>query len=396
MATPHLRGTLRSPVDGAFARMQETTYDVIVVGAGFAGVACAHALARHGVRVCVIDRKRDLGERLHTTGILVAEALLHPCLAGLPAPFARAVPHARLYAPNHRSLLLAAPGYRFYTTDTPALMRWLGEGLVDHGIALRLGTPFRDAVRDGEHWRLPGIGRARWLVGADGATSRVAARLGVGQVNDWLYGVEHEFDGVALREPDALHCFVSKQYAPGYIGWVAQTPTGVQAGLARRHLPGSTTVPDIDGFLRHTAAMTGLPASPRPSSIRAGVIPCGGPIHPRQREGLMLAGDAAGMVSPVTAGGIHAGLRHGSAVGEAIAHRLHHPGDGDLRVAADAVPAFRTKRMLRWAFDRLQFDVPFDLAMRTPFMRRVAEQLYFHQRGHVVPGPGVGTPARHD
>ena len=94
--------------------MQETTYDVIVVGAGFAGVACAQALARHGACVCVIDRKRDLGERLHTTGILVDEALLHPCLAGLPAPLVRAVPHARLYAPNLRSLLLASPGYRFH------------------------------------------------------------------------------------------------------------------------------------------------------------------------------------------------------------------------------------------------------------------------------------------
>lgn len=376
--------------------MQETDYDVIVVGAGFAGIACAHALAQHGAHVCVVDRKRDLGERIHTTGILVTEALQHPCLAELPAALLRAVPHVRLYAPNLRSVRLAARGYRFYTTDTPALMRWLGDSLVERGITLRLGTPFRDAVRIGDHWRLPGIGRARWLVGADGATSRVAMRLGLGRVGQWLYGVEHEFDGATLREPSALHCFVSKRYAPGYIGWVAQTPAGVQAGLARRHRPGSTVVPDIEGFLRHTAMMTGLPGSRRPSSIRAGLIPCGGPVHPRQRKGVLLAGDAAGMVSPVTAGGIHAGLRHGSAVGEAIAHRLQSCGDDDLSVAMDAVPAFRTKRALRWVFDRLQFDAPFDLALRMPFMRRLAEQLYFHRRGQAIPGPDVGAPARHD
>jgi len=362
--------------------MQETDYDVIVVGAGFAGIACAQAVARHGARVCVVDRKRDLGERIHTTGILVAEALDHPCLADVPAAIVRAVPHVRLYAPNLRSLRLAAPDYRFYTTDTPALMRWLGDGLDEHGIELRLGTPFRDAQRGGDHWVLPGIGRARWLVGADGATSRVAMRLELGRVDQWLYGIEHEFDGVALREPDALHCFISKHYAPGYIGWVAQTPRGVQAGLARRHVPGSTGVPDIDGFLRHTALMTGLPAPRRPDSVRAGLIPCGGPVHPWQRNGAVLAGDAAGMVSPVTAGGIHAGLRHGRAVGEAIARHLRRHDAGRLLVAANAVPAFQAKRLLRWAFDHAQFDHPVDLAFRTPFMRRFAEQLYFHRRGH--------------
>ena len=369
--------------------MQETDCDVIVVGAGFAGIACAHTLAQHGARVCVVDRKRDLGERIHTTGILVAEALHHPCLADVPAALLRAVPHVRLYAPNLRSVRLGAPDYRFHTTDTPALMRWLGDGLVERGISLRLGTPFRDAQRTGDHWRLPGIGRARWLVGADGATSRVAMRLGLGRVDQWLYGVEHEFDGVALREPDALHCFISKHYAPGYIGWVAQTPAGVQAGLARRHSAGSSVVPDIDGFLRHTAVMTGLSAPRRPDSVRAGLIPCGGPVRAWQRDGVVLVGDAAGMVSPVTAGGIHAGLRHGSAVGEALARRLQRPEAGDIAVVTRAVPGFRAKQALRWAFDHAQFDGPFDLAFRTPFMRLVAEQLYFHRRGHVMPAPDV-------
>lgn len=80
--------------------MQDNRYDVIVVGAGFAGLACAHELATHGLRICVIDRKHDLGERVHTTGILVQEACDAPLLAGLPPSLLRAVPHVRLYAPT--------------------------------------------------------------------------------------------------------------------------------------------------------------------------------------------------------------------------------------------------------------------------------------------------------
>ena len=127
--------------------MQDKRYDVIVVGAGFAGLACAHQLARHGLAVCVIDRKQDLGERVHTTGILVQEACDAPLLADMPPALLRAVPHVRLYAPNLRSVRLGADGYRFHTTDTPALMRWLGEHAETCGVELRRGCPFRNAVR---------------------------------------------------------------------------------------------------------------------------------------------------------------------------------------------------------------------------------------------------------
>lgn len=83
--------------------MHNGNHDVIVVGAGFAGLACARELARAGKRVCVIDRKRDLGERLHTTGILVQEALADPLLADLPAAIRHAVPAVKLYAPAWRT-----------------------------------------------------------------------------------------------------------------------------------------------------------------------------------------------------------------------------------------------------------------------------------------------------
>src|SRR3546814_14237084 len=78
----------------------------------------------------------------------------------------------------------------------------------------------------------------------DGAKSRVAARTGLGRVRDFLYGIEHEYVGARLDEPDALHCFLGRKLAPGYIGWAAQGPTGVQAGLAFRHPIGRASCRD--------------------------------------------------------------------------------------------------------------------------------------------------------
>ena len=356
-------------------------WDLVVVGASFAGAACALAAAHRGLRVCVLERKRDPGERLHTTGIIVKEAAERTWLQRLPPGLTRRIGRVRLYSPRLRHLDLGAPDYYFLATDTPGVMRWLADELVAHGVALHLGTAFTDARDEGERLVLPGLGRTRFLIGADGARSRVAVRFGLGRVREHLHGVEYEFAGRTLSDPDALHCFISKQYAPGYIGWVAQNPGGVQAGIALRRGAGRARRPDLDGFLRHVGPRVGLPADVKPSAVRAGPIPCGGAVAPLARGRVILTGDAAGIVSPVTAGGIHSAWEHGWRVGEAIAGHLRDGGPPPARVATDAAPTFRRKRALRWAFDRFQADWPFDLLLYSLPLRWAAELVYFHRRG---------------
>ncbi|MBN8262489.1 MAG: NAD(P)/FAD-dependent oxidoreductase [Xanthomonadales bacterium] len=359
----------------------DSDFDVVVVGASFAGAACALAAAQRGLRVCVLERKRDPGDKLRTTGIIVKEAAEHTLLNRLPARMTRRIESVRLYAPSLRQVALAAPGYYFLTTDTPEVMRWLAQQLQAHGIDLRLGQAFTDAERTGDGWQVRGVGRTRYLVGADGARSRVARRCGLGEVRQFLYGIEYEFPSARLADPDALHCFISKRHAPGYIGWLAQNPGGVQAGLALRHDPAHARVPDIDGFLLRVGVAGGLPRHLRPGHTRAGLIPCSGPVQALARDRAILTGDAAGIVSPVTAGGIHAAWAHGWAVGRAIAATLRDAGPPAEQAAIDAAPRFRAKRALRWAYDRLQFDWPFDLLLHSPPLRWAAEQVYFHTRG---------------
>lgn len=365
-----------------------TDADVVIVGASFAGAACAIAAAQRGLRVVVLERKHDPGEKLHTTGIIVKEAAEQTLLNRLPAHMTRRIEEVRLYAPGLKQVALAAPGYYFLTTDTPAVMRWLAEQMRAHGVDLRLGCAFTGAQREGDGWRVDGAGSTRYLVGADGARSRVARHCGLGAVRQFLYGIEYDFPGALLERPGALHCFISKRYAPGHIGWIAQSPTGVQAGLALRHDPANARVPDIDGFLLRVGAAGGLPRRLRPGHTRAGLIPCSGPVFDMARDRAILIGDAAGIVSPVTAGGIHSAWEHGWAVGRGIAAWLRdghasHASDGPEtpeQLAVHAAPRFRTKRALRWAYDRLQFDWPFDLLLHSPPLRWAAERVYFHKR----------------
>ena len=101
-------------------------YDVVVVGAGLAGLQTAHLLGERGLGVLLVDRKSALDLSIHTTGIFVRRtledfALPEDCL-GAP------VRHVRLYSPSRRSKLARKSGIRSAENNC-----WLKESVIPFG-----------------------------------------------------------------------------------------------------------------------------------------------------------------------------------------------------------------------------------------------------------------------
>ena len=366
--------------------------DLLVVGASFAGLACARAAALAGLSVTVLEKKPSAGAKLHTTGIIVKDAVdTIPWLREVPPQLVRRIEGVRLYAPNMRHVDLHAPGYYFWATDAPGLLDWMVDSLRGLGVDVRLGKLFESASREAGRWRVPlGDGdvlEASYLVGADGPHSRVAKVLGLSSNRDFLFGVEHEYAGARMEE-DLLHCFIDRRLAPGYIGWALQGVGIAQVGLARRQPrpdAGSGAGPlPLHAFLQKVSGVVDTGGA-APVAVRAGMIPCGGLLPRVACPGALLVGDAAGMVSPVTAGGIHTALRHGTQAGEGVAAFIAGQRSDPAGWLVAQYPQFRTKRVLRWLFDHGQSDWLFNRLLGTPAMRRAAELVYFHRKGGVKP-----------
>jgi len=381
--------------------MQPRT-DCVVVGASFAGLASAIALARAGLRVTILEKKTDAGAKLHTTGIIVRDAIDQVALLDtLPRPLVRRIPGVRLYAPNLRHVDLEAPGYYFLATNTPAVMRWLAGEAERAGATIAYDTAFTDAKRLQSGFEVDGFGATRFLIGADGPRSRVASALRLGASRKFLAGVEYEFAGATLPVSDKLHCFVDRRLAPGYIGWVLAGVDGVQAGLARTlDGPGAFRPNEaMDAFLAKIAPVIELRAL-TPSGVRAGVIPCSGVVTPAAVSRALLVGDAAGIVSPVTAGGIHTALKHGLAAGNAVADFLHGRAEDPSGWFVRSYPKFRRKRLLRFLFDHFQSDLAFNWLLATWPMRFAASVVYFHHKGVFDPtecgGHALASPPQRD
>ncbi|MGH9944928.1 MAG: FAD-dependent monooxygenase, partial [Pyrinomonadaceae bacterium] len=290
------------------------TYDVVVIGAGLGGLQCARLLAERGLGVLLVDRKRALDEQVHTTGIFVRRTLEdfrlpEDCL-GPP------VRHVTLYSPARRPLDLASRHDEFRVGRMKELyLRCLAEcrragvawspetryagcaGAAQFNLQVRLET------RGGrEH-----LVRARYLVGADGARSRVARDLGLDENREWIVGVEEVLANVPLEGPPRFHCFLDPRLAPGYLAWIVhdgeETHLGV-GGYAARFDP----VRALAEFRESAKGIVDLSAA-RTVERRGGRIPVGGVLRRIANGRGLLVGDAAGAVSPLTAGGLDPCLR---------------------------------------------------------------------------------------
>ena len=180
--------------------MTTSIADLVIVGASFAGLTCARAAALRGLRVVVIEAKSDPGARIHTTGILVKEAVEEH---DVPAHLTRLVPGVRLYAPNLRHIDLGSPGNYFLTTDTAGLLRWLADEARRAGAQVRCASRFEGARRDADGiMRLSGHDLAcRYLVGADGARSAVARNFGLGRNQRFCGGIRCLSCGMRSLQP---------------------------------------------------------------------------------------------------------------------------------------------------------------------------------------------------
>jgi flavin-dependent dehydrogenase len=354
-------------------------FDCTVVGASFGGLSFAMSLAEAGAPVRVLERKTDPGAKLHTTGILVREAIDSVAwLSETPREIIRRIDGVRLYAPDMHSIELTAPGYYFLATDTPELMRWMTERCRRVGATVRLGATYTSARRERDGFQIDGFGATRFLVGADGPKSRVARDLGLGENRKFLFGVEYEFAGLDLVEPHLLHCFIDRRLAPGYIGWAVAGVGVVQVGLARRLGASGSAKEAMAAFIEKIAAIVDVRRR-KPLHVRAGLIPCGGVVDPVAAERVLLVGDSAGMVSPVTAGGIHTAIAHGQAAGQAVAAFARGERDDPSVWFVKSYPRFRAKRTLRWLFDHFQSDLAFNLLLASSPMRAAARLVFFHR-----------------
>ncbi len=303
--------------------MQRPDFDVIVAGAGAGGAASAYFLGQAGLRVLVVERARL------PRGKPCGGAIPRPTLARFPFDFTNLIaaePTAvRFTFPDRPDVDLPLPDRPIVNVRRSRFDAFL---LARSGAEVLEGAAVSDVAEDASRVRVRAGDRqvtGRYLVGADGATSRVARCLGL-RPNRRLGGTleaEVPLGGDrALQAEYGSRAVFSLSLIPWGYAWVFPRGEFLSVGIARFR-PGRQDLRlalrremdrlgiRLDGVELHGHPLPGYQAPPWPFWR-------GRPQERLATRRCLLVGDAAGLVDPLIGEGIRYAIRSAEIAAKAI------------------------------------------------------------------------------
>jgi geranylgeranyl reductase family protein len=294
-------------------------YDVVVVGAGPAGSMAAKYAAKNGAKTLLIEEHGMIGSPVSCTGLISTKALKE-CELPEDGPFMNKHIHgAFIYAPDNRSILIDGKRTMAHVVERKILDREIAKAAAHAGAEIMVDTTVQsqhnvpggitlDAIREGRHMQIT----AKVVIGADGVKSKIARDAGLGRVPHICSGIQVEA-AYEPRDPACVEIFLGHRFVPGYFAWAVPTAgdccrVGLNAD-ANAHMY-------LDRLLNEHAVVS------KKASSAVDLIMGGIPVGTLKRtvsDSVMIVGDAAGQVKPVSYGGIFTGTRSAKIAGEVAA-----------------------------------------------------------------------------
>ncbi|MEX0988997.1 MAG: geranylgeranyl reductase family protein [Actinomycetota bacterium] len=316
--------------------------DVLVVGAGPGGAAAAYHLARHGIDVTIVDKATFPREKVCGDG-LTPRAVKQVERMGVDTtdPIFERVEGLRVYS-RRVTLELAwpkledFPDYALVATrsDFDALLARRAEKagarlleateavspiVRDGWVTGAMVRPSED--RDAEPTEI----RAKIVFAADGASSRFAGQAGVKRDASRPLGIAARRYYRTDRHPGPwfeswLDLWEGDELLPGY-GWlfpVADGTLNLGAGLLNtfKNFKDVSAQRLFDAFISMMPADWNIGEASAEGRILSGPLPMGMNRAPLAVPGLLLIGDAAGVVSPFNGEGISYAMETGEVAAE--------------------------------------------------------------------------------
>jgi len=307
-------------------------YDVVIVGGGPAGSATARFAAENGAKVIVIERRQEIG-----VPVLCGEGISRKIddwdMLDGDRWIAGRMDGARIYSPDKTCVTLSAEqagnetGYVIYRD---IFDQELARKAANAGVKFMMNTQAIELIKDND--KIKGVKAKQFdkeieiyadiIVGADGVESKVGKWGGINTTlnpKDLETCCQYTLSNIDCKD---AYCefYLGKEMTPGGYIWVfpkekniANVGIGILASLSESGLAKKL----LDNFIEKDTRFK----NSQPLRFLTGAVPVSNPVE-TVRDNLILVGDAARHVDPITGGGLTHCLEGGKIAGETIAEAV--------------------------------------------------------------------------
>ena len=304
--------------------------DVLVIGAGPAGSSTAKHAALNGAEVILMDKKSEIGSPKRCAEGVSKEGLKKLGIEPNSRWVTKELSGVRLISPNGTDVWMKEDQVKLpeagYILERKVFDKFMAMDAARAGATIMIKTLARGMRKDydgyivscesmGEDFEI----KAKIVVGADGPESRVGRWGGLKTTvkpKNMESGIQFEMVGLEMEDPDVIE-FYFGSVAPGGYAWIF--PKGDD--IANVGLGIVSTVTDKSAYEHLVEFVKNCPATQnaQPVELNVGGDPVGGMTKNLVKDNLMIVGDAAGHVNPLTGGGIITALEAGMYAGQVAA-----------------------------------------------------------------------------
>ena len=313
-------------------------YQILIVGAGIAGLTAALESVKLGFKVAIFEKNKKIGYPLSCGEYIPNHVELNKIFPNA-SNFEKLLSYPDEFVRNEcTKVCVHCSSERFWefklnsiVLDRHGLQQYLADQCISEGATLFKGHEVESYNQNGHlifaNKNIPKV-NGEICIAADGPISRIARNAGLDlpHIPSELCPCKGYIIENANLDPDTCHVFFSSKYAPGGYGWIipwSSNKANIGIGIRKSFLNANQNLGKcLNHFFKENPVVFRIVKHSKIIERIHGLVPVGGPIPETYTSNLMVIGDAAGFVMACNGGGIPTGILSGYLAAQAAKKHL--------------------------------------------------------------------------